>query len=136
MVVIDANVINSALLKKAETRRLLLSEEMPTLITPDYVHKEIQKYAGEFAKRLHVEEKEVHDTIEALFSAANIQTIPRVEYEAQIEKARQISPDPDDVHYFALALHFDCPIWTNDKALKKQNKVTIIGTTEMIHQNR
>ncbi|PIN85274.1 MAG: hypothetical protein COV47_03030 [Candidatus Diapherotrites archaeon CG11_big_fil_rev_8_21_14_0_20_37_9] len=43
---------------------------------------------------------------------------------------KKISPDPKDVPYFALALKLRCPIWTNDKLLKKQKKVKIISTSE------
>ncbi|MEK6968674.1 MAG: PIN domain-containing protein [Nanoarchaeota archaeon] len=46
-------------------------------------------------------------------------------------EAKKISPDPDDVAYFALALYLGCPIWSNDKRLKEQNKVRIITTKEL-----
>ena len=43
-----------------------------------------------------------------------------------------ISPDADDTAYIALALHLNCPIWSNDKKLKKQDKVKVITTKELL----
>jgi predicted nucleic acid-binding protein len=45
--------------------------------------------------------------------------------------AEEISPDPDDVVYFAVALAHRCPIWTNDRALKNQRKVKILSTRDL-----
>ncbi len=45
--------------------------------------------------------------------------------------AEEISPDKDDVLYFALALRLDCAIWSNDKALKGQSVVAILNTKEV-----
>jgi len=37
-----------------------------------------------------------------------------------------------DIDFFALALMLSCPIWSNDKLLKKQSKVIIFNTKEII----
>ena len=47
-------------------------------------------------------------------------------------KADQISPDSDDVHYFALALKSGCSIWSNDKALKRQTVVKVFSTSDLL----
>jgi len=44
--------------------------------------------------------------------------ISKNEVKTFIKKAEQISPDPDDVLYFATALKLNCGIWSNDKELK------------------
>ena len=44
----------------------------------------------------------------------------------------QISPDPDDVEYLAVALSLDCAIWSNDKDLKEeQSRVVVVTTDEL-----
>lgn len=43
----------------------------------------------------------------------------------------KISPDKDDVDYFALALKLDIGIWSNDKLLKGQSVVKVFNTMEM-----
>ena len=49
-----------------------------------------------------------------------------------IDGAERISPDPKDTSYFALALKLNCPIWSNDKKLKEQNKIKIYSTEEIV----
>ena len=65
-----------------------------------------------------------------LIELAEIKEFKKNEYVDFLSEAKNISPDPKDVPYFALALKFNCPIWTNDKLLKTQKKVKIISTHE------
>lgn len=62
-----------------------------------------------------------------------IQFIPFDEFKKEIKNAKQISPDPYDMEYVALALAKNCAIWSNDKELKKQNKVKVYSTTELLN---
>jgi len=48
-----------------------------------------------------------------------------------VEKAEKLTPDLDDMTYFALALKLNCAIWSNDKKLKEQNKVEVYNTYEL-----
>jgi len=41
--------------------------------------------------------------------------VPVSEYKDFRQEAESISPDPNDMQYFALALKLCCPIWSNDK---------------------
>ena len=61
-----------------------------------------------------------------------ITIIPQEEYSKFIKEAEMISPDENDVLYFALALKLKCGLWSNDKRLKEQNKVIIYSTSEFM----
>ena len=37
-----------------------------------------------------------------------------------------------DIDFFAFALALDCPVWSNDKLFKKQSKVLVFNTKEII----
>lgn len=37
-----------------------------------------------------------------------------------------------DTEYFALALKLKCSVWSNDKKFKKQDKVKVYSTNELI----
>lgn len=50
-----------------------------------------------------------------------IEIIPNEEFGNFMSEAARLSPDPDDAPYFALALKFDCPIWSRDMRLKRQS---------------
>ena len=70
---------------------------------------------------------------ETIILETGIHLVPLSELKHQKENALNICPDKDDAEYFALALHLNCPIWSNDQKLKKQNKVRIITTKELIN---
>ncbi|MBS3095717.1 hypothetical protein J4231_03480, partial [Candidatus Woesearchaeota archaeon] len=44
----------------------------------------------------------------------------------------KISPDPNDLDFFALALKLDLPIWSNDNLLKKQNTLNVFSTLDLL----
>lgn len=50
------------------------------------------------------------------------------------QESSDTSPDPDDKMYFALALKLNIPIWSNDKELKKQKRVKVYTTEELIEE--
>ena len=60
-----------------------------------------------------------------------INIIPKEDFVDYIEEAEKISPDPNDIMYFALALKLKCGIWSNDKRLKRQNKIKVYSTEEL-----
>jgi predicted nucleic acid-binding protein len=53
-------------------------------------------------------------------------------YEDWINVAMDITPDPKDVDFVALALKFDAVLWSNDKALKEVEAVQVVDTQEII----
>ena len=68
----------------------------------------------------------------------NILSMIRRNYNSQqaidsLEEAKKICPDRDDVPYFALALKFNIPIWSNDKKLKEQNKIKVYSTQDILN---
>ena len=48
-----------------------------------------------------------------------------------VEEAEKLTPDPDDMAYFALALKLNCAIWSDDKKLKEQDKIKVYHTYEL-----
>jgi predicted nucleic acid-binding protein len=61
-----------------------------------------------------------------------IEFIPYSELKKFALEAEKISPDINDMEYFALALKLNCAIWTNDKKLKTQIKIKIYSTEELL----
>ena len=129
---LDANIAVSAFLRESTTRRLLLDSDLPRLIAPEFMNDELAKHSGEFAKKLGVTEAGVEGIIAELFEAAEIELVPVKIYAPLLRKAAEISPDANDVPYFALAMKFNCPIWSQDSALKSQSIVRVLSTKEII----
>ncbi len=72
------------------------------------------------------------DLAEILIVESGLKIITKDEVRSFIDLAEKISPDPDDVLYFATALKLDCGIWSNDKELKNQNHVKVYSTSDLI----
>ncbi|MFA4720566.1 PIN domain-containing protein [Pyrococcus kukulkanii] len=46
--------------------------------------------------------------------------------------AEEITPDPDDIPFVALALKLNAYLWTNDKRLKEIKEIKVITTPELV----
>lgn len=129
--VIDANIIFSFLIKQGKTSEIL-SDLSLRIYAPEYLFQEIQKHKEEILIKTHRSENEFERLLETLREI--IIVIPENDFEDYLEFAEEISPDPDDAVYFALALRLNCPIWSNDKKLKQQNKINIHSTEDLINK--
>lgn len=127
--VIDANVLFSGLIKNSITADLLFNKNL-VLFSPEFVIKEFAKYRNLLIKKSSRSEDQFIQIQHMLNSIIHV--IPKEEYSDFIKNAKEISPDIDDVMYFALALKLKCPIWSNDKLLKSQKEVIIYNTQELI----
>ncbi|MFH1224864.1 MAG: PIN domain-containing protein [Candidatus Diapherotrites archaeon] len=132
--VVDANIIVSALLKNSLTRKILLGGNAPRFFAPAFIRAGLSKYSGEFSKRLGVKEAEIEEAIALLFDAAGISVPLPEDYSEFLEEAVRISPDKKDAPYIALALKLECPLWSQDAKLKKQQKVRVYSTTELVKE--
>jgi len=128
--VIDANILFAALIaSEGSTRELLFSPALE-LISPSFVQEEIKKYRSFIAQKTGCEEKEIDQALHIILS--RIKIIPFEKYAGYLEEAMNISPDQKDREYLALAIAFDCPLWSHDKELQQQMRVKILTTENII----
>ena len=128
--VVDANILFAALVKRGLTAEFLLSNNLH-LYAPEFIFEEFELYKGLLKKKTERTEKEFNLFMEIL--QRRIILVPGEEIDPYLEKAKKISPDLKDITYVALALKLHCAIWSNDKALKeKQNVVKVYHTHDLI----
>jgi predicted nucleic acid-binding protein len=127
--VVDANIFFAALIKDSFSSELLFSGRFH-LFTPEYVFTEFEKHKEEILAKTERTTTEFYRLLEVLKRRITIITLE--ELTKYIGKAENISPDSGDIAYFALALKFNCPVWSNDKKLKQQDKVKVYHTHELI----
>lgn len=127
-IVVDANIIFAALIRDNVTRFLLFREDL-NIYAPEFLFVEIEKYSDDICKKSGKSREELKMALNVLMRTINI--IPREDIVSQVSYASKISPDPKDVPYIALALKLKCPLWSNDKELKKQKIVKIYSTEEI-----
>ncbi len=131
--VIDANVLFSALIKESFSCNLLFSGRFH-LFTPEYIFTELEKHKEELTNKTERTTEEFFRLVETL--KRRVVIVPLEELVPQFEEAEKLTPDPDDMAYFALALKLNCAIWSNDKKLKEQNKIEVYNTHELSRISR
>lgn len=128
--VVDANILFSFFQKKSFTRSFILNHPEIEYFTPTYVFDELEKHEGTIKKKANIEDRIyrlIIDEIKEYVEVVGVESL-----EPHWEKAEEDCPDPGDVHYFACALAKDCPLWSNDGKLKKQDTVKVIDTEELV----
>jgi len=127
--VVDTNVIISALLAKSRTFELIVLGDLD-LFVPDYSLQEIENHSEELVGRMGVSKEEFSLVLGIILS--HVTVVNRQSYTKFESHAKNICPDPDDFAFFALALSMKIPLWTNDAKLKKQNEIRIYNTKDLI----
>jgi len=130
-VVIDTNIFIAALLKEGTTRKLLLNDDL-ILYAPEYLIEEIFDHLQELEKKSHLSKEVLEEIFKVMLIESKVIIIPKVETQPYIKKAQEISPDSDDVMYFATALKQNIGIWSNDKELNKQKLIKIYSTNDIV----
>lgn len=130
--VVDANVVISALIADSKTRKLLVTLE-PDLLTPGVVHDEIENYTELIAEKSGMRPDRVEQFIDLLFQY--IEVVPAREFHPSIEAAEAAigETDPDDVLYVACALATDAAIWSDDTDFDEQAVVEAYSTSDVIY---
>ena len=130
--VIDANVVISALIADSKTRELIVTLE-PDLLTPAFVYDEIENYEELIVEKSGMEPSRVAQFIDLLFQY--IEVVPADEFYPAIDRADEAigDTDPDDVLYLACAIASEGGIWSDDSDFDEQNLVEIYSTSAVIN---
>ncbi|WP_225334312.1 PIN domain-containing protein [Halomicrobium urmianum] len=129
--VVDANVVISALIADSKTRELVVTLE-PDLLTPELVHDEIENYDELIVEKSGMTPDRVTQFIDLLFQY--IEVVPAEEFYPHIEEADTAigETDPDDVLYVACALAKDADVWSDDADFDEQYLVERYSTSDVI----
>lgn len=127
--VADTSELFSFFNEKSKAREISLIPEFE-LHSPSFFLDELYEHKAKLLACFSLSETQF------LLVKKLLATIVRVahenEYSEFLPKAMKISPDPDDIDFFALALKLGCPIWSEDKLLKKQSNVRIFSTDDLM----
>jgi len=129
--VVDANVVISALIADSKTRELIVTLE-PDLLTPEFVYDEIGNYTELIVEKSGMSPERVAQFIDLLFQY--IEVVPAQKFYPHIEEAEAAigDTDPDDVLYVACALAEDAAVWSDDTDFDKQTLVETYSTSDVI----
>jgi predicted nucleic acid-binding protein len=129
--VIDANVVISALIADSKTRELIVTLE-PDLLTPAFVHDEIENYEDLIVEKSGMKPARVAQFVDLLFQYIDV--VPASEFYPAIEKADEAigDTDPDDVLYLACAIACNAAIWSDDSDFDEQDQVEMYSTSDVV----
>jgi predicted nucleic acid-binding protein len=140
--IVDANIVFSGLLNtNGKIGDLLInSGSYFTFIAPDFLRHEIRKHYPKLMKLSEMTQERMQETEFQIYkdilfiSEEQIQVSHWLAAEALVADI-----DPKDTHYIAYAKHFDCKIWSGDKALMAglaKKGFTSFVTTDELHELR
>ncbi|MBI4439472.1 PIN domain-containing protein [Candidatus Woesearchaeota archaeon] len=129
-VVIDTNILISALIKDSITRRLIVKSGFQ-FNYPEMSFHELRKHKSLVLDKSGMSEVEYMDVLNDLLSYVNV--IPDEAVTQTLEEAAKLMGkiDPDDVVFLAAALTLDAAIWSDDAHFDRQKRIKIFKTKEM-----
>lgn len=128
-IVIDANVIIAMLIKPGLPLELFYNDGLE-IFAPKIVWEEVENNLITIHKKSDLNFEELYSLLYMIKKYAQI--IPDAEFVEHKSDAINICPDLKDIQYFALALYLKCPIWSNEKKLREQDKIKVYATHELI----
>ncbi len=130
-IVVDTNIIISALLRDGLTRRILLLSPFD-MYTLAFAQEEIQKHKAELIYKSKLTDEQFGYLIQLIFSRMSL--VPLQDIEPFRDRATGIMMDIDiaDSPFLALAMLLDAPIWSNDAHFKRQNAAKVLTTKDIL----
>ncbi len=113
--VVDANVLFSALLRDSGTRKLLLDRRL-LLFAPKFLLLEYAKYSRELRNRSKLREDDFASLTKMLLG--RIRLVSDEEIMLYYQAALSLVDDRKDAPYVACALAAGADLWSNDRHLK------------------
>jgi predicted nucleic acid-binding protein len=128
--VLDSNIIFSALIKKSITRDIILSDFFE-LYAPEYIFNEITKHKELLLKKSKLDRGDFDALL--LLLQKHIHLVTKDKYNEKMATAEDILGNIDitDSPFLALALALNCSIWSNDGHFKQQDQVVVYTTKDM-----
>jgi predicted nucleic acid-binding protein len=119
-VVVDTNLIFSALVSNSSRIREILFESNLTFYAPDYLITEIFKHKDKLVKYSKLSENEFFLYFNAIFEQIRFVPTDFIGSESR-QIAYDLCKDVDinDIPFIALSVELKIPLWTGDKKLKE-----------------
>jgi len=127
-IVIDTNVLISALIKPSKTRELILSSKL-ILHSPEHIINETLNNKKEILQKSGLDDAEFQKLTSVLLTRINL--VPVDDFKNSIKEALKLVTHPEDSPFIALALSKNIALWSEDKDLKSQAIVKVYSTKEI-----
>lgn len=118
--VIDTNLIFSALISKSSNIRDILLGGQYELFAPNYIITEIFKHKEKILKYCKLSEDDFYIYLNGIIEQIRFTPLDFISLESR-QQAYDLCKDIDvkDIPFVALSIELDVPLWTGDKKLIK-----------------
>jgi len=133
LLVIDANVVFSALLMKGKPLKIFEANSLLNkyeFISPEYLFSEIEEEMDRILKYSQYSPEEFDRVFS--FIKESTELIPFESFKDKTKEAAEIAPHREDIPYIALSLKLNCEILSGDKSLKERLPDKVITPAEIL----
>ena len=130
-IVVDTNVVMSALLSDSRTRELMRDLDAE-LYAPEHLKQEVEKHRDLMLERSGLDEGELDALVERLFRHLRFVGSEELELHREAAKEAIVEVDPDDVVFVATALSVDAVVWSDGSDLRRQDAVDVVTTPDVV----
>lgn len=118
-VVVDTNLIFSAMIPKSSKIRDVLFETNRIFYSPNFLISEIYKHKDKLISSSKLTETEFYQFFSGIIERINFVPLEIISVESK-QKAYHLCKDVDinDLPFVALAIELNAPLWTGDKRLR------------------
>jgi len=130
--VVDTNILFS-FFRDTIVRKIIVNSKILglELFIPEYALEELVANKSKIMKYANITSEEYFEFVISVLRYF-VKTVPSSFFEDLKEEAKKISPHVKDSPFFALALKLNCGIWSNEKRLKRQSRVNVFSTKEIV----
>jgi predicted nucleic acid-binding protein len=131
-IVIDTNILIGALIRDNSYKARLIKSSQFLFFYPDYGIFEIEKFRDYICTKREKKPGCAPFEYAIKFLLESVTVVPNQLYTDMIPIAHRhlAEIDPKDTPFLALALHMNCPLWSDDAHLKQQSLVPCYSTRE------
>ena len=132
-IIVDTNRIIAGLLKDSTCRKILLNENFD-FYTPEFLLEEIENHQNMILEKSSLNENTLQIVFELILE--RIKVVPKSKFYKYYQEGINIigGVDMDDVPFISLALSMSNDgIWSEDKDFRKQKRIRIWSTKELIN---
>ncbi len=131
-IVIDVNIILSALIKNSATREIVMESGLDFCF-PEPSLAKINKYLGYVIEKSGLSKDEYDIVLTNLLKHVDIVTVEEILRNWTEAKKIMEHIDAEDVVFIATAMCFEnTVIWSDDKHFEKQNRIKVWKTSDLI----
>lgn len=130
--VVDANIFLAAIIRESITRSLLFDPRF-NLFAPQFLFSEVEAHVvddAELRRKTGLDCFQLRALFHRLSSCVRV--VSAEQYSAKLREALVLASHDADAPYLAAAMSLNCALWSNGADMKKQKKVVVFTTAELV----